>query len=169
MTRVGFHVGMFCGLHKVGKNGSSQKCSQHHYHYKCKSILLQLTQFLVGLVFGWSWTAWGMQCLRMAGNGNCCFYAVAYSVVANFTLNKNHISIFFDLQVDPISNGRPIHIWLVWCYLRNHLGECLIRCYVQKVLKCLLHSDGKFLTSVGGAFFLISQLYTLVKEHHLLL
>ena len=51
--------------------------------------------------------AWGMQRHKMAGDGNCCFYAVAFSVITNFSLIKEHVSDFFEfinLQVDPISN-----------------------------------------------------------------
>ena len=51
--------------------------------------------------------AWGMQRHKMAGDGNCCFYAVAFSVITNFSLIKEHASDFFkliNLQVDPISN-----------------------------------------------------------------
>ena len=51
--------------------------------------------------------AWGMQRHKMAGDGNCCFSAVAFSVITNFSLLKEHASDFFEsinLQVDPISN-----------------------------------------------------------------
>ncbi len=49
--------------------------------------------------------AWRMQRHSMEGDGNCCFSAVAFSIITNFTQIKEHTPNFFDLiHLKPISS-----------------------------------------------------------------
>ena len=46
--------------------------------------------------------AWGMHRCKMAGDGNCCFYSVAFSLITNAIQIKEHNSDLFEtINIDP--------------------------------------------------------------------